>query len=366
MKLDIPKYILDLPAYVPGKPIEEVEREYGISDSVKLASNENPLGPSPKAMAAVQAALSKSHRYPDAGGFELVHRLAAHLDVPVDCLVLGNGSDDIIAMLGLALLQPGDTVAIPRPSFQMYEITVRSSGARPVWVPLKDFATDLEGLAAAANDGARMVFITNPHNPTGTILTQKVFDDFLETIPGEVVVVLDEAYIEFVRSPDCPQSPVYLNRDRPIIGLRTFSKAYGLAGLRIGYGLMPSDLAEVLNRVRQPFNVNSLAMSAAAAALTDTEFLQQTLDLVHEGIDFFSRELENRSLPFQTSQANFLLVELGPSAPEIVTRLLERGVIVRGLTSYGYPEHIRVNAGLPEENQKFVEALDVVLAEIGN
>ena len=363
MKLDIPKYILELPAYVPGKPIEEVEREYGIRNSIKLASNENPLGPSPKAMAAVKDALSASHRYPDAGGYELVHQLAGHLKVPVDCLVLGNGSDDIIAMLGLALLQPGDTVAIPRPSFQMYEITVRSSGARPVWVPLKDFSTDLEGMAAAANDGARMVFITNPHNPTGTILTQQSFDSFLAAVPPEVVVVLDEAYIEFVRSPDCPRSPSYLDSGRNVVGLRTFSKAYGLAGLRIGYGLMPSDLAEVLNRVRQPFNVNSLAMSAAAAALTDTEFLEQTLELVHEGIDFFSRELENRSLPFQASQANFLLVELGPDAPDIVTRLLKQGVIVRGLTSYGYPEHIRVNVGLPEENEKFIKALDVVLKE---
>ena len=283
------------------------------------------------------------------------------MSINCENIVLGNGSDDVIAMLGLALLQPGDAVAIPKPSFQMYEITVCSSGARPIWVPLKDFSTDLEGMVAAANDGARMIFITNPHNPTGTILTQPSFDSFLAAIPPEVVVVLDEAYIEFVRSPDCPQSPSYLDLGRTVVGLRTFSKAYGLAGLRVGYGLMPSGLAEVLNRVRQPFNVNSLAMSAAAAALTDSEFLRQTIDLVHDGIEFFSRELEKRNISYQASEANFLLVELGHNAPDIVDRLLKQGVIVRGLTSYGYPEHIRVNVGLPAENEKFIQALDAVV-----
>jgi histidinol-phosphate aminotransferase len=188
----------------------------------------------------------------------------------------------------------------------------------------------------------------------------------LKAVPEDVVVVLDEAYIEFVRSADCPQSVSYLSAGRPVIGLRTFSKAYGLAGLRIGYGLMPPDLAEVLNRVRQPFNVNTLAMTAARAALRDTEFLRRTLNLVHEGIDYLSRQLGDRGLPCQPSQANFLLVELGPDAPDMVTRLLRQGVIVRGLTSYGYPGHIRVNVGLPDENEKFVQALDEVLAEFQN
>ena len=204
MKLNVPKYIIDLPAYVPGKPIEEVEREYGISDSIKLASNENPLGPSPKAIVAIQAALPRSHRYPDQAGYELVHKLADKLRLGPDCIVLGNGSDDVIAMLGLAFLQPGDQVVIPRPAFQMYEITVRSAGAQPVWVPLDDFTTDLNGMAAAANSGARMVFITNPHNPAGTIVTRSAFEAFLDAIPPDVIVVLDEAYIEFAKSADCP------------------------------------------------------------------------------------------------------------------------------------------------------------------
>ena len=365
MKLDIPDHILKLPAYVPGKPIEEVEREHGIRDSIKLASNENPLGPSPNAVAAIQANLTKAHRYPDAGGYELVHKLAERLSLPPECIVPGNGSDDIIGMLGLALLRPGDAVVIPQPAFQMYEITVRSNNAKPLWVPLKAFTTDLEAMVAAAKSGVRMVFITNPHNPSGTIVDRPRFEKFLDRLPPEVVVVLDEAYIEFVRSPDCPDSARYLGSGRPVVGLRTFSKAYGLAGLRVGYALAPPEIAAVLNRVRQPFNVNSLALAAASAALDDAGFLQDTLELVHRGIDYFCSRLDRRRIKYHPSQANFLLVELGPEAPDMVNRLLERGVIVRGLTSYGYPGHIRVNVGLPAENERFIQALDEVMAEAG-
>jgi len=364
MRLNVPDHILDIPAYVPGKPIEEVEREYGISGSVKLASNENPLGPSPMAVAAVRKALANAHRYPDSGGYDLVQKLAAVLALPPESIVIGNGSDDIIGMLGQALLQPGDAVVIPRPSFQMYEISARIAGADLRWVPLKGLVTDLASMAQAVDSRTRIIFITNPHNPAGSTITRSAFEEFLEAVPPEVVIVLDEAYLEFVRDPDCPSSAEYLKQDRAIVGLRTFSKAYGLAGMRIGYGMMPPELAAILNRVRQPFNVNSLAMAAAAAAIDDVDFLKRSVDLTHRGLEFFYRSLAARGIGHHRSQANFLLVEVGLQAARVAAELLRHGVIVRALTTYGYPDAIRVNVGLPEENEKFIQALDLVLAKL--
>jgi histidinol-phosphate aminotransferase len=363
MKLKVPGYIDAISPYVPGKPIETLEREYGIANSIKLASNENPLGPSPIALKALRKAIDNLHRYPDGASFSLLDRLSAHLNIPASQIVIGNGSDDLLGMLALALLQPGDETLIPASSFLMYDIVTQAAGAVPVNIPLKDMAIDLEATLAAVNDRTRMIFICNPNNPTGAMVTRSAMADFLDAVPEDVVVVIDEAYIDFVRSTECAMGQDYLDQERALVVLRTFSKAYGLAGLRIGYGLMPTRMAELLNRIRMPFNANSLAQVAASAALDDTGFLKKTIDLVHDGLDFLFAELEKRGLPTFPTQANFFLFDVGQDAKQVFDRMLYQGVIVRAMTSYGYPEYIRINVGLPEENQRFLDALDKVLAE---
>ena len=361
MKLKAPDHILAIPPYVPGKPVEELERERGIRHSIKLASNENPLGPSPKALAALRQALASVHRYPDSAGFELTRKLAARLRLEPGQIVLGNGSDDVIAMLARSFLQPGDEVLMPKPSFQMYEIEARAAAAVPVEVPLKDFRTDLEAMAARLTPRTRMVFVNTPHNPTGSLVTRSEFEAFMGLLPDRVLLVLDEAYIEFVRDPTGPDSLDYVKAGRPVVGLRTFSKAYGLAGLRIGYGLMAVEVAGVLNRVRQPFNVSLPAQAAAAAALEDAAFLEETLRVVHQGVDYLHAALTELGLECRPTQSNFLMFRVPDDARRVFEGLLARGVIVRPLASYGYPDRIRVNAGLPEENRRFIESLRQVL-----
>lgn len=361
MNLKVPEHILSIPPYVPGKPVEEVERERGIRDSVKLASNENPLGPSPKALAALRRALPSVHRYPDSSGYELTRKLAGRLQLDPEQIVLGNGSDDIIGLLARSFLRPGDEVIMPKPSFQMYEIEARAAAAVPVEVPLKGFRTDLESMAARLTPRTRIVFVNTPHNPTGSLVTRAELEAFMGRLPADVLLVLDEAYIEFVRDPAGPDSLEYVRDGRPVVGLRTFSKAYGLAGLRIGYGLMPADVAGILNRVRPPFNVNLPAQAAAAAALDDSEFLKETLRVVHTGVDHLHRALTGLGLECLPTQSNFLMFRVPGDARQVFERLLDRGVIVRPLASYGYPDSIRVNAGRPEENQKFIDALKMVL-----
>ncbi|KJS30916.1 MAG: histidinol-phosphate aminotransferase [Desulfatitalea sp. BRH_c12] len=360
MNFNVPDYIKNIAPYVPGKPIEELEREYGISDSVKLASNENPLGPSPKAMAAIAHSVRNLHRYPDGAGFDLIQRLAAYLKVPPDRIVIGNGSDDLLGMLARVLLQPGDEVLVPDPSFLMYTIVAQSAGAVPIKVPLKELAIDPEAMLSRVGPRTRMVFICNPNNPTGAVVRRPALDALLAALPPRVVVVVDEAYFEFVRDENCISGLAYLDTRPAVVTLRTFSKAYGLAGLRVGYGVMAAPLAELLNRVRMPFNVNSLAQIAATAALDDDEFLNRTLGVVHEGMDFLHAELAQRGLRAFSSQANFFLVDVGRPADEVFQALLHHGVIVRSMRAYGYPRFIRVSIGLPEENRRFLKALDLV------
>ena len=362
MRLKVPEHILSIPPYVPGKPVEDVERERGIRQSIKLASNENPLGPSPKALAALRQSLASVHRYPDSAGYELTRKLAARHRLDPDQIVLGNGSDDIIGMLARAFLQPGDEVIMPKPAFQMYEIETRAAAAVPVEVPLKRWRTDLEAMAAKLTPRTRIVFVNTPHNPTGGLVMRAELEAFLTLLPADVILVLDEAYIEFVRDPAGPDSLDYVRAGRAVVGLRTFSKAYGLAGLRVGYGIMPAEVAGILNRVRQPFNVNRPAQAAAAAALDDAEFLEETLRVVHRGVDYLQRALAELGLECLPTQSNFLMVGGLGEARQVYEGLLDRGVIVRPLASYGFPDCIRVNAGRPEENQRFVEALRQVLA----
>ena len=361
--MKVANHIAKLKAYVPGKPIEELERELGIRGSVKLASNENPLGPSPKAIEAIGDALKDLNRYPDGYSYRLRQRLAEKLGVKDSEIVFGNGSNEIIELLARTFLRRGDEVIMPAPSFLMYEIMVQAIGASPVKVPLKALAVDLEGMAAAISENTRMVFVNNPNNPTGTVVTKDAFERFLKSISPEIIVVVDEAYIEFVRRADCPQGLDYLDADTTVVTLRTFSKAYGLAGLRIGYGVMKEEVAGYMNRVRQPFNTNSLAQIGALAALKDQSFFENTIQMVHQEMDYLYGKLDGLGLRFFPSEANFFLIDVKQDGRKIFDMMLRKGVIVRAMTAYGYPNYIRVNIGLPEENRRFVKALKEVLTE---
>jgi histidinol-phosphate aminotransferase len=361
MDLSVPKHILSLKPYTPGKPLEELEREYGITNSVKLASNENPLGPSPKALSAIQAATANLNRYPDGSGHALASKLSQKLNVAAENIVLGNGSDEIIAMLAQALLQPGHKVILPKPSFLLYDVLVRCAGAVPVYIPLNSLSIDLDAIIEKITPGCRMVFLCNPNNPTGTNFTQTDFEYFLNTIPADIIVVVDEAYIEFVRDPNCADSIAYLQSRGALVTLRTFSKAYGLAGLRIGYGVMPPSLAELLNRIRLPFNANSLALAGAVAALDDDAFLEKTISLVHDGLDFMYESLNRLGIKYFTTQSNFFLIDVKTDADEIFNRMLKEGLIVRSMKAYGYPSYIRVNVGVKEENMCLLSALEKLL-----
>lgn len=361
MKLCVPEYILSLKPYVAGKPLEELEREFGIKDAVKLASNENPLGPSPMALEAIRRSAANLHRYPNGGSYDLCQHLARRLNIKCENIVLGNGSDDLIAMLARVLLQPGDEAVLPEPSFLFYEIVIQSAGAIPVGIPLKSQTTDLDGMLDRIGPKTRLVFVNNPHNPTGSLIAKPALDDFVKALPSDVVLVIDEAYIEFVQDRRCPDSIDYLSADKTVVGLRTFSKAYGLAGLRIGYGLMPANFAELLHRVRQPFNVNALAQAAAIAALEDQEFLTRTIRLVNDEMDFIYRSLDALGIAYWRSNANFLLIRLNKKADAVFEDLLRQGVIVRSMSSYGYPDCIRISVGQHHENVRFLAALEKVV-----
>ena len=359
--MKVPDYIAKLEAYVPGKPIEELEREYGISGPVKLASNENPIGPSPRAVEAIRNALKDLHRYPDGYSYHLRKKLGEKLGVAGDKIVFGNGSNEIIELLVRTFIREGDCVVIPSPSFLMYEIIVQAAGAQIVKVALKDLRIDLEAMAKSVSENTRMVFVNNPNNPTGTIISRDAFNGFLKAIPPDVIVVMDEAYMEFVRDRDCVVGLDYLDSRNLVVSLRTFSKAYGLAGLRLGYGVMKKDLADFMNRVRQPFNTNTLAQIGALAALDDEVFFEKTVKMVHEELDLLFAQVSKLGLRCFPTQTNFFLIDVGRDAKEVFERMLRRGVIVRAMNAYGYPNHIRVNVGLPEENRRFVKALKEVI-----
>lgn len=360
MKLRVPEHILSIKPYVPGKPIEELEREYGISGSIKLASNENPLGPSPMAVKAIEGAVSGLNRYPDGSGHDLIMSLSRYLGVLPENIILGNGSDEIIGLLTRAFLMPGDEVIIPAPSFLMYEIMAKSAGAKPVNIRLKSLSVDLEGIAGRISEKTRIIFICNPNNPTGTVLSKGNFEEFLSKVPQDVIVVVDEAYIEFVRDENCLKGIDYIDSGC-VVTLRTFSKIYGLAGLRIGYGVMPSEIAGILNRIRPPFNASSLAQIGAIAALNDEAFFKKTVALVHDGLDFMYDALRRMGVRYFTTQANFFLIDVGKKSDDVFESLLKEGVIIRSMRSYGYPEYIRVTVGLPAENERFLNALKKVL-----
>ncbi len=363
MTVPVAPHIASLVPYPPGKPIEELEREYGISGSIKLASNENPLGPSPRAVAAIAKALANLHRYPDGSCYYLAQRLAAKLGVRPANLVFGNGSNEVIGLLIATFLQPGETVLTSHPTFLVYQKMVQAHGGENTVIPLAGMRHDLDRLAAAVTDRTRLIFLDNPNNPTGTIFSPADFERFLDRIPRSVIVVVDEAYIDFVDPAERLDIRPWLDSDRPVVALRTFSKAYGLAGLRIGYGVMPVALAEYVHRVRQPFNVNQLAQIGALAALEDEEHHARTLDLTRRGMAELAEGVRRLGCEPYPSHTNFFLIDVKRDAKDLYERLLRKGVIVRAMTAYGYPEFIRVTVGLPEENTRFLAALEETLAE---
>ena len=347
--------------YTPGKPLEELEKEYGVKGAIKMASNENPLGPSPKSVEAIKNCLSTIHRYPDANSLLLKERLAAKLGIPQESIILSNGSNEILELTLKAFLRPGYEVVIPEPTFSLYAKFSQAMDGTPVRVPLKKFRIDLKAVLEKIGPRTRIIFINNPNNPTGTIVKKEEFEGFLKNIPENIIIVLDEAYGEFVEDSDFPQGKNYLEGPRWVVTLRTFSKIYGLAGLRIGYGLASRELTYYLNKVRQPFNVNSLAQSAALAALEDDEHLTKTMQVVSGGRKYISQELDKLGIPYIPSQSNFIMIYLGKRCAQCYDFLLRMGVIVRPLTSLGFPEYIRLSIGIPEENKRFIEALKKTL-----
>lgn len=352
-------HIRDIVPYAPGKPIEELEREYGIREAVKLASNENPLGPSPKAKAAMLARIDDLHRYPDGDCFYLKAALAGRLGVSRDQIILGNGSNELIELAARTFMQPGDEAVVSEATFVAYRLVLDAMGCVTHSVPLKEFAYDLEAMAAAITSRTRLVFLANPNNPTGTIYGRGPWERFLDSVGPDVLVVADEAYFEYVDDPEYPDSLRYHGGHTPLLTLRTFSKIYGLAGLRIGYGVSGAEVVQLMNQVRQPFNVNAAAQWAAAAALEDAEHVQRSLAVNRAGREYLSRCLEELGVPFVAGRANFLMVETG-EVPAVFEGLLRRGVIVRPLGP-GLPRHVRVTVGTREENERFVEALARIL-----
>jgi histidinol-phosphate aminotransferase len=348
-------HIRGLRPYQPGKPLEELERELGLTGSIKLASNECPLGPSPRALAAVAKALGDVHRYPDGQSFALRERLSRHLGVEAGQLVFGCGADELLELLAKILLGEGDECVFAWPSFAMYPIVVSGMGARCVQVPLDpDLVHDLPAMAAAVGARTKLVLVCNPNNPTGTSVGAAAFDRFLADVPEGVVVAIDEAYVDFARRADFPASLAWVARRPGTIVLRTFSKVYGLAGLRIGYGVADPELAGYLERARHPFNVNRLAEVAATAALDDADFRERVTRNNAVGIDYLTRELSGLGIEVWPSDANFVLARPGAAVYE---RLLAQGVIVRPLGGFGMPDHVRISVGLPEENERLVKAL---------
>ncbi len=354
-------YLRGLIPYSPGKPIEEVERELGIRESVKLASNENPLGPSPLALQALREALPNVHRYPDGSGYRLSGALASHWDVSPDMVILGNGSNELLELAGRCFLLPGGEAVYARQAFLVYDMVAQVTGATRVTVPLRDFTHDLDAMRAAVSSRTKLVFVGNPNNPTGTAVSARALEAFLESVPPDVLVILDEAYYEFLPPELTPDALRCVRAGRLVLVLRTFSKIYGLAGLRIGYGIGPAPLIALLNRAREPFNTNSLAQAAATAALRDEQHVATTRAITEAGRKSLTEQCRALGLSVVPSVANFVLVDVGRPGPATADELLRHGVIVRPMAGYGFPTHLRISIGTPPENGRCIAALKAVL-----
>jgi len=357
------EHILGIAPYEPGKPVEELERELGIPDAIKLASNENPLAPSDRVQKAITDALATLNRYPDGSAYYLRHALARKHDVSAEQIVLGNGSNELIELLARTFLRPGDEAVVPHPSFVVYPMIVQAAGGIRVMVMLRDHRIDLEAMARAITPMTKIVFLANPNNPTATIVTADEVAHFMTRVPERTIVVFDEAYIEFAQGSDLPDTLAYVAQGRKVVMLRTFSKAASLAGLRVGYGVADADAIALMNRIRQPFNVNALAQAAALAALEDESHTLECVRMIEAGRHYLYEELNALGVKYVPSRANFILVDVGRSASDIYQRLLKEGVIVRPLTPFGMESALRVTIGTPQENRRLIKALRVVLGK---
>ena len=358
-----PRYVSAIQPYVPGKPVEELERELGIRDSVKLASNENPLGPSPLVLKEIINDLTNTksslslNRYPDGNGYYLKQALSGGLSVSEDEIILGNGSNELIDIAARTFLQPGDEAVMAHPSFVVYPMATQAQGATAIQIPLKKYTHDLDAMADAITSSTKIVFIANPNNPTGTMNTKAEFERFMKRIPEGILVVCDEAYCEYVTKPDYPDSMKYLAQGKDILILRTFSKMYGLAGLRIGYGIGGKDIIGEMNKLRPPFNTSSIAQKAALWALQDENHLRRTREINEQGKTYLYKELDSIGMKYVPTEANFIFMPLEQDAHTLYTVLLKQGVIVRPMGQH----EIRVTIGLPEENKRFIDALKKVM-----
>jgi histidinol-phosphate aminotransferase len=355
--------IQGLSPYQAGKPIEELQRELGLESIVKLASNENPLGPSKKVLSAVAAAGADICRYPDSNGFELKRALSDRLGIAATQITLGNGSNDVLELIARCYIEPGKSALYSQHAFIVYALAVKSCGGRAIVPRASSWGHDLNGMVNAIADDTRLIYIANPNNPTGTVWDEAAIVDFLDKVPRDVIVVLDEAYFEYMAAADshCPDGVALLQHYPNLIVTRTFSKAYGLAGLRVGYALASEDISDLLNRVRAPFNVNSLGLVAARAVLDDSEYLEATVRINGEGMEQLEQGFNALGLSYIPSAGNFLTVEFSRDAGEIYQQLLQQGVIVRPVGVYEMPKHLRVSIGLQEENTALLHALEKVL-----
>jgi histidinol-phosphate aminotransferase len=347
--------------YIPGKPAEEVERELRISGVIKLASNENPLGPSPKALEAVLKYSKDISLYPDQQCYELNRLIAEKLNMPPENIAVGNGSDELMLLAALAYISAGDEVIISLNTFSTYEMVSRLMDAAIIRVNLKNFTYDLSAMANAAGPKTKLIFICNPNNPTGTMNAKKEMDEFISKVPQGAVIVIDEAYADYVESPDFPDSLKYVKEKKNVIVLRTFSKIFGIAGLRVGYAVSRPEIIKFLNLVRLPFSVNRLGQIAAIAALSDTGHIEKSRKNNAEGKTFLYNELDKLGLSYLKTEANFIYIDLKSDADEFFMDMMRRGVIIRPLSSFGMPGSIRVTIGTPEQNKKFISALSEIV-----
>lgn len=355
----------ELKVYEPGKPIEEVARELGFAhtnDILKLASNENELGPSPLAIEAMRAAAPEMHRYPDGGAFYLKRALAGRLEVPTGSIVIGNGSNELLELATHVFTGPGTNIVMADRAFVVYRLLAAAYGAGTIAVPMKEYTHDLEAMGKAITPQTRLVFVSNPNNPTGTMVSDEAVSKLLDVVPETAVVVLDEAYVELLDDKVRPDSIRHVRDNRNVIVMRTFSKTYGLAGLRIGYAVTPPECARLLDRVRQPFNVNAMALAASLAALSDEEHVARTREMVRSGLIFFEEAFRRMGLPYVPSVANFMLVQVG-NGKKVFHKLQRLKVIVRPMDVYGMPDHIRITIGTRPENERCVRMLEEVLSQ---